>query len=58
MVEKEIFALEEYKSLREEILSKMERNFRILSLGVGGITVILGFVFQYKIVTIQPIKNS
>ena len=27
----------------------MERNFRILSLGVGGITVILGFVFQYKI---------
>ena len=49
IIEKEIFALEEYKSLREEILSKMERNFRILSLGVGGITVILGFVFQYKI---------
>jgi len=48
MTEKE-FALEEYRALREEILNKMERNFKILSLGVGGITVILGFVFQYKI---------
>jgi hypothetical protein len=41
------FSLEEYKALREEILDKMEKCFKILSLGVGGITVILGFVF-YK----------
>lgn len=46
---KEEFALEEYKSLREEISNKMERNFNTLSLGVGGITVILGFVFKYNI---------
>jgi len=49
MTNKESFALEEYKSLREEILDKMEKDFRTLSLGVGGITVILGFVFEYKI---------
>ncbi|RXA20858.1 hypothetical protein EQO05_03835 [Methanosarcina sp. MSH10X1] len=47
--DKESFALEEYKSLRGEILDKMEKDFRTLSLGVGGITVILGFVFQYEI---------
>ena len=43
------FALEEYKTLRKEILDKMERSYKTLSLGVGGITVILGFVFEYKI---------
>lgn len=47
--DKQSFALEEYKSLRGEILDKMEKDFRILSLGVGGITVILGFVFEYEI---------
>ncbi len=46
---KEDFVLEEYKSLREEILAKMEKNFKTLCLGVGGITVILGFVFEYDI---------
>lgn len=46
---KEDFLLKEYISLREEILEKMERNFKTLSLGVGGITVILGFVFKYEI---------
>ena len=43
------FALEEYKTLRKEILDKMERSYKILSLGVGGIAVILGFVFGYEI---------
>jgi len=43
------FALEEYKTLRKEILDKMERSYKTLSLGVGGIAVILGFVFEYKI---------
>ena len=43
------FALEEYKSLRKEISETIERGYKILSLGVGGITVILGFVFEYEI---------
>ena len=43
------FALEQYKTLRKEILDKMGLSYRTLSLGVGGITVILGFVFEYKI---------
>jgi len=43
------FALEEYKTLRKEILDKMERSYKILGLGVGGIAVILGFVFEYEI---------
>ncbi|MFY1110630.1 MAG: hypothetical protein AB3K77_02965 [Methanosarcinaceae archaeon] len=45
----EDFLLEEYKSLREEILDKMGKNFKTLSLGVGGITIILGFVFKYEV---------
>jgi hypothetical protein len=40
MTEKEDFALEEYKNLRNEILTKMDKCFQILSFGVGGITVI------------------
>ena len=43
------FALEEYKTLRKEILDKMERSYKTLGLGVGGIAVILGFVFEYEI---------
>ena len=43
------FALEEYKSLRTEISETIERSYKTLSLGVGGITVILGFVFEYEI---------
>ena len=43
------FALEEYKSLRKEISETIERGYKTLSLGVGGITVILGFVFEYEI---------
>lgn len=43
------FAFEEYKSLRKEISETIERGYKALSLGVGGITVILGFVFEYEI---------
>ena len=43
------FALEEYKSLRKEISETIGRGDKTLSLGVGGITVILGFVFEYEI---------
>ncbi len=49
MITKIDFALEEYKTLRQEISDKMGRIYTILSLGVGGITIILGFVFEYKL---------
>jgi hypothetical protein len=45
--EKEInFALEEYKTLRAEISSKMDNQYKILSLGIGGITVIFGAILK------------
>jgi hypothetical protein len=47
--EKDSFAVEEYKALREEILNKMEKCYTTLGLGVGGITVILGYVFQFHV---------
>jgi hypothetical protein len=40
------FSLEEYKALREEILTKMDSCIKILSLGVGGISVIFGFIYE------------
>lgn len=43
------FALEEYKTLRKEILDKMDRNYKTLGLGVGGITVLFGLAFQYQV---------
>jgi hypothetical protein len=42
------FMLEEYRTLRKEILNKMDKQYNILSLGVGGITVIFGAIFSYK----------
>jgi hypothetical protein len=42
------FMLEEYRTLRKEILSKMDKQYNILSLGVGGITVIFGAIFASK----------
>ena len=40
--------LEEYKSLREEIIEKMERQYQIVGLGVGGVSLLLGFAFESK----------
>lgn len=43
------FALEEFKTLREEIAVKNNRCYQILSFGFGGITIIFGFILQYGI---------
>ena len=43
------FAFEEYKTLRAEISKKMDNHYKILNLGVGGITVLFGLCFQFKI---------
>jgi hypothetical protein len=43
------FALEEWKTLRAEIAKKMDNHYKILSLGVGGITVLFGLGFNYKV---------
>jgi hypothetical protein len=51
------FALEEYKSLRDEISNKMSSQNKILSLGVGGITVFFGAIFelqQYYLFLVLP----
>lgn len=48
-MDKQEFAVEEYKHLRTEISEKMSNQYKILSLGVGGITVIAGAIFQFKI---------
>jgi hypothetical protein len=50
MDEKEFqFKIEIYKSLREEALAKMERQYKVIGLGVGGIGVLLGIAFQFKV---------
>jgi hypothetical protein len=41
--------LEEYKTLREEQFDKMERQYQITGLGVGGIATLLAAAYQYKI---------
>ncbi|MGF7118578.1 hypothetical protein [Methanobacterium oryzae] len=41
--------IEEYKSLREEALAKMERQYRVIGLGIGGIGILLGIAFQFQI---------
>lgn len=46
---KKEFALTEYKALREEIVGKMDKQYQILSLGIGGITIIFGVIFQLKL---------
>jgi hypothetical protein len=48
-MDKQEFAVEEYKHLRTEISEKMSNQYKILSLGVGGITVIVGAIFEFKI---------
>lgn len=40
------FILEEYKSLREEELNKMDKQYTIVSLGVGSIGVLLALAFE------------
>ena len=40
------FALEEYKMLRAEISNKMNNQYKILSLGIGGITVLFGIIMK------------
>jgi len=50
MEEKEwLFKIEMYKSLREESLGKMERQYRVIGFGVGGIGVLLGIAFQFQV---------
>jgi hypothetical protein len=48
-MDKNEFAIEEYKHLRIEISAKMGNQYKILSLGIGGITVIVGAIFQFKV---------
>jgi hypothetical protein len=48
-MDKQEFAVEEYKHLRTEISEKMSNQYKILSLGVGGITVIAGAIFEFEI---------
>lgn len=48
-MDKQDFAVEEYKHLRTEISEKMGNQYKILSLGVGGITIIAGAVFEFEI---------
>lgn len=43
------FKIEVYKSLREEALAKMERQYRVIGLGAGGIGVLLGIAFQFQV---------
>ena len=43
------FALEEYKTLRAEILSKMDNQYKILSLGIGGIAILFGAIDKIAI---------
>ena len=43
------FILEEYKSLREEELNKMDKQYTIVSLGVGSIGVLLSIAFEKNI---------
>ena len=40
--------LEEYKTLRQEISNKMDKQYQIMGLGVGGISVLLGFAFAFQ----------
>ena len=43
------FLLEQYKSLREEQLKKMERQYLITGLGIGGVATLLSAAYQYDI---------
>ena len=50
--------MEECKSLREEELNKMDKQYKIVSLGVGGIGVLLGIAFEkniYSLFLILPL---
>ena len=40
------FLIEEYRALRSEIQNKMEQQYKIVSLGVGGISLLLGFAIK------------
>lgn len=40
------FLIEEYRALRSEIQNKMEQHYTIVSLGVGGISLLLGFAIK------------
>ncbi len=41
--------LEGYKSIRTESLNKMDKQYQIMGLGVGGIALLIGIMIQYKI---------
>ncbi|WP_440954159.1 hypothetical protein ACSAZK_10870 [Methanosarcina sp. Mfa9] len=41
--------LEEFRSLREEELGKMDKQYKILALGVSGTGTLLGLAFQYSL---------
>lgn len=36
----------EYKALRDEILNKMDKQYKIIGLGVGGISILLSFALK------------
>jgi hypothetical protein len=40
------FLIEEYKALRSEIVNKMEKQYKIVGLGVGGISLLLSFAIK------------
>ena len=57
MSKKEDIILAEYQSLREEIITKMEACWKILTFETGGTSIVLGFVFsngQYVLLPIIP----
>ncbi len=41
--------LEEYKSLREEELNKMDKQYQIIGLGTGGIGALLSLAIEFKV---------
>lgn len=43
------FAFEEYTTLRAEIFKKIDNQYKILNLGIGGITVLFGLAFKLGI---------
>jgi len=43
------FAFEEYRNLRAEISKKMDNQYKVLNLGIGGITVLFGLALKFGI---------
>ena len=43
------FAFEEYRNLRDEIAKKMDNQYKVLNLGIGGITILFGLALKFNI---------